>query len=78
MITRKKIEKQTISWHLVLVGIVFILLLAGMVIFIYWYLFGKNNIIKALDGKPKTQQNTFFYPKHTLENVLKEKILNAN
>lgn len=76
MITRKKIENDTISWHVILISVFFTAVLAGFVIFSYWYLFGENNIFKSLNKK-KANSSTFVYPKHSLENVMKEKILNA-
>jgi flagellar basal body-associated protein FliL len=75
MITRKKIEKGIMSWHMILLSVVFILFLAGAVVVTYWYLLSGNGILEIFEQNQQAKQNVFVNNKHTLTNIMIEGLL---
>lgn len=75
MILRKKEQTKIVALNIVLLASLFILFLAGSVVFGYWYVFGTNNPLKPKQNATQnTRQKGFVYPQNELNNVIKRKI----
>ena len=73
MITREKlINSKSTAWHMILLAVVFILVLAGIAMGFYWYMFGGKT--KLSIEKKELPRGVYVYPRYKLENVLKQKI----
>jgi len=73
MITKEKLFKtQPASWHIIVLAILFVMVLAGTAIFFYWFMFGGKT--KLPIQKQNIAPGTYVYPRYKLENVIKQKV----
>ena len=77
MIYRKKIEDGLVSWHMILLSVLFVLFLAASVVFIWWYLFSGKNQVKIFENTQTSQKNVYVDKSHSLTNVMIKGLFNA-
>lgn len=77
MITKEKILRtRPASWHIIVLAALFIMLLAGVAMFFYWYMFGGKT--KLPTQKQDAPRGAYVYPRYKLENVIKQKIFGTS